>query len=164
MPKRPSMGRRAPLALGAPDDGRALKDRPMTKAQDDTMRALYRIGERLNDNETFAAAGFDDVLSAAKAILSASRRLSRIAEQECNGIERWDPKARMVLASWTDADQASADKRSAKAEADAIDAFRSIYGDPVTHYAVIFQGDPRGAPIRFYLGKADDSRSPDFHF
>jgi len=136
----------------------------MTKAQTDTMRALYRIGERLNDNEAFAAAGFDDVLWAAKAILSASRRLQRISEQECNGIERWDNKARMRLASWTDADQASADKRSAKAQADAIAAFAAIFGDPVTHYAVTFQGDPRGAPIRFYLGKADESRSPDFHF
>lgn len=136
----------------------------MTKAQDDTMRALYRIGERLTDNETFAAAGFDDVLRAAKAILSASRRLQRISEQECNGIERYDAQARMRLASWTDADQASADKRRAKAENDAREAFASIFGDPVTHYAITFQGDPRGCPIGFYFDKADDARQPNFSF
>lgn len=116
---------------------------------------LYQLEKR---GATFAAPGYDAATNAATVLRSCAGRLSRIAESECNGIERWDSKAGMRLASWTEADQARADRLTAKAESEARAAVLHLFGDAVT---VAFQGDPRGAPIGLYIGAASDSRSPD---
>ncbi len=135
-------------------------------AQHDTMRALYRIGDKLDAQ--WLAGGFDDVSAAAATIRKGAAALSRIAESECNGIMRWDDQARRMLASWTDDDQARADKREAKARASILAAFDSILSGRGESFTVNFQSDPRGAPVRFYYGKAkgesEESRSADVLF
>ncbi|MGA1831625.1 hypothetical protein [Rhizobium wenxiniae] len=49
-------------------------------------------------------------------------RLDRWRTAECNGIERWDAKAGGMFATWTEADQARADKESAESR----DAIRQV--------------------------------------
>lgn len=49
---------------------------------------------------------------ACKAISRHAARLARHQLNACNGIERWDAKARRVLASWTEADQAKAERET----------------------------------------------------
>lgn len=67
-----------------------------------------------------------------------AKRLQRIAERECNGVERWDAQARQMLASWTEADQAKADKETERATKRAAE-IAARYGATVTT-----GGDPRG--------------------
>lgn len=79
---------------------------------------------------------------------SKARQLHRIAEQECNGIERWEriPDGRggtrtALLASWTEEDQANADKKSAEILSNA-ERLAAMLGARVGT-----QGDPRGAVL-----------------
>lgn len=124
----------------------------MTELQ--TIRRLYR----LSDQGAAMTGDFDAVARATRILSSASRRLSRYAETRCNGIERWDSKAGRVLASFTDDDDARLDRLEGRAEAQAVAAIAVLFGDSVT---VTFQRDPRGAPIRLWLGAPHDSRSAD---
>ena len=130
--------------------------------QHEATRQLFRIADRLESAGRATASGFDLYSDAARSIRLASKRLQRISESQCNGIERWDAKAGRVLASWTESDDASADKRRDKAESAIAAAFASLFGDAV---AVTFQNDPRGAPVRIWIGRApSESASPDMHF
>lgn len=80
---------------------------------------------------------------------SRARQLHRIAEQECNGIERWQTitdyqtgKTRQaLLASWTDEDQAQADAKTAEILHNAR-RLAALLGAVVGT-----QGDPRGAVL-----------------
>ncbi|TIX28863.1 hypothetical protein [Mesorhizobium sp.] len=82
----------------------------------------------------------------AETLVRLGKRALRIAEQKCNGIERYDAKARQVLASWTEADEARAEKTIAKIEADAA-AILQPYGAT----DIKAQGDPRGFVLTFRL-------------
>ncbi len=107
----------------------------------DLLRRMYRAAD-----QTGLPAG--DVMAGARLLRLAAFQLGRIAESECNGIERWDSKARMVLASWTEADQARADRLTARHEQRARDALAVAYGASWGDVLEIkFQGDPRGAPF-----------------
>ena len=80
----------------------------------------------------------------AQALVVLGRRAERIATQMCNGIERWDPKAGRLLASWDEKDEARAERQQeiiAK-KAGAILA-RYAAGD------VKVGGDPRGYCLTF---------------
>jgi hypothetical protein len=128
--------------------------------QHETTRQLFRISDKLIDGTPDS--DFGAFSSAARIIRLACARLHRISESECNGIERYDAKARMVLASWNDKDQESADKRRAKAESDIAAAFARHFGQRV---AVTFQNDPRGAPVRVWINRQpSESASPDMYF
>lgn len=112
------------------------------------QKTLFRAAERQGINSV-------DVFAAAPELRRAAFILNRISEQECNGIERWDSKAKMMLGSWTEADQARADKRRAKAESRVKAALVVAYGaDWDNAFTLEFQGDPRGAPV--YLNSATD--------
>ena len=116
------------------------------------MTALYALERR--GAVYLPDLGFMATQRAAESLRSCAGRLSRIAESECNGIQRYDAKAGRVLASWNEQDQARADRLTAKAESEAREAVAAIFGDSV---AVTFQGDPRGAPIRLWIGAPSES-------
>jgi len=88
----------------------------------------------------------------AEALIRLGKRASRIAIQQCNGIQRYDTAARRVLASWTEADEARADKACDKIAKDAA-AILEPYG--ATEISV--GGDPRGFTLkwRFASGRSN---------
>ena len=111
--------------------------------QHEVMKTLYSIMGRMK----LESKGWDVTAFAAREIRLAHRILDRNATARCNGIERWDAQARMRLASWTDDDEARADKSDARAEARVKDALRALFGDRKGEVSIHFQGDPRGALI-----------------
>jgi hypothetical protein len=111
--------------------------------QHEVMKTLYGLMGRMK----LESKGWDVTAFAAREIRLAHRILDRNATARCNGIERWDEQARMRLASWTDDDEARAEKSDARAEARVRDALREFFGDRKGEVAVYFQGDPRGALI-----------------
>lgn len=114
------------------------------KAQYESMRTLYRLADDLD----VGTGGFDKTAFTARELRLASATLLRISEQECNGIERWDAKAKMRLASWTEEDQTRSEARRAKQEKRVMDALESFFdAETFKRLRVEFQGDPRGAMI-----------------
>ena len=122
--------------------------------QIDSIRQLYRLADKLvlegYESDLLPGYRFMAFERAAKEIRLASNALQRISESECNGIERYDSKARMRLASWTDSDQLSADRRRAKHEARIIDALSCLLGPWLFNRAIQleFQRDPRGSMLQ----------------
>lgn len=82
----------------------------------------------------------------AESLVRLGKRAARIAEQRCNGIQRYDVKARMVLASWTEDDEARADKAASRIEKEAA-AILQPYGAT----EINANNDPRGFGLRFRL-------------
>ena len=82
----------------------------------------------------------------AEKLIRLGKRAARIAKQRCNGIQRYDAKARQTLATWTDDDEARAEKATAKVEADA----RAIL-EPYGASDIKAHGDPRGFVLTFRL-------------
>jgi hypothetical protein len=111
--------------------------------QHDVMKTLYGLMGRMK----LESKGWDVTAFAAREIRLAHRILDRNAINRCNGIERWDAQAQMRLASWTDDDEARADRLDARAEARVRDALRALFGDRKGEVSIHFQGDPRGALI-----------------
>lgn len=127
----------------------------MTYKQHEVMKTLYGLINRMK----LESKGWDQTTRIAREIRLAHRILDRNAIARCNGIERWDAQARMRLASWTDDDEARAEKSDARAEARVRDALRALFGDRKSEVAVRFQGDPRGALIVIEPAGADGSGS-----
>lgn len=115
----------------------------MTYKQHDVMKTLYGLMERFQIDSK----GWDVTAFTAREIRLAHRILDRNAINRCNGIERYDHKAKMRLASWTDEDEARAEKSDARAEARVRAALGAFFGDKAKEFKVYFQGDPRGALI-----------------
>jgi hypothetical protein len=111
--------------------------------QHEIMRTLYQLMNRMK----LQSQGWDVTLFTAREIRLAHRILNRNAINRCNGIERWDAQAQMRLASWTDDDEARAEKSDARAEARVRAALREFFGDRRGEVSVHFQNDPRGALI-----------------
>lgn len=82
----------------------------------------------------------------AEALIRMGIRAQRLALQRCNGVERYDAKARRMLASWTDADEERADKSTARIRKDA-----SALLEPYGATDVSVAGDPRGFCLTFRL-------------
>jgi len=82
----------------------------------------------------------------AETLCRLGKRALRIAEQKCNGIPRYDAKARQVLAHWTEEDEARAEKAIAKIEAAATKILTGYGADNVKAH-----GDPRGYVLTFRL-------------
>lgn len=82
----------------------------------------------------------------AESLIRLGKRAAKIAVDRCNGIQRYDATVRQMLATWTDDDDARADKAAAKIEAEAI-AILSDYGAT----AISAHGDPRGFCLTFRL-------------
>lgn len=102
--------------------------------------ALYRSGMlRKNINGLH-------LQEACKALSRHIARISRWRLAQCNGIDRWDSKAHGFFASWTDEDQARADKETAESKAAIQKALRQFAAP-----GVVFKwySDPRaGAVVR----------------
>jgi hypothetical protein len=98
---------------------------------------------------------------AARVIRRNSAALQRSHESRCNGIPRYDAKARAVLASWTAEDGARANRIEARARARIVAEFRAMFGGAVS---IEFNCDPRGAPVRVYVGAVNPSRHADMTF
>lgn len=64
--------------------------------------------------------------AACKTIARHAARLARHQINACNGIERWDQKAQRFLASWTEEDQAKAERET--------DASRKAIRDELRFY------------------------------
>ena len=73
------------------------------------QESLFRIADR------HGATG-GDLFRAAPELRRAAFRLNSINVSECNGVERWNPQLRRMLAEWNDSDQARADRLREKAE------------------------------------------------
>ena len=123
--------------------------------QHEVMKTLYSVMDRMK----LESKGWDQTSRIARDIRLAHRILNRNAINRCNGIERWDAQAQMRLASWTDDDEARAERSDARAEARVRDALRALFGDRRGEVAIYFQGDPRGALIVIEPAGADGSGS-----
>ncbi len=127
----------------------------------DTMKRLYRMHEyepgfQLND-----ATSYTDKADAVADMIKAARVLDRGAVARCNGIERYDAKARMVLASWTEADEAKAEKADERAEARVKAALSVIYGATWAERIELETcGDPRGPMVKLWAKGFKDQGSP----
>lgn len=82
----------------------------------------------------------------AESLVRPGKRAARIAVQRCNGISRYDAKAGRVLETWTEDDEARADKACDKIAKEAAKILES-YG--ATNIQV--GGDPRGFNLKFHL-------------
>jgi hypothetical protein len=115
----------------------------MTYKQHDVMKTLYNLADRFD----LQLQAWDHTATIAREIRLSHRILERNAVNRCNGIERWDSKAQMRLAQWTDEDEARAEKSDAKAEARVRAAIAALFAGKDHLVNVRFQGDPRGALI-----------------
>jgi hypothetical protein len=82
----------------------------------------------------------------AESLVRLGKRAHRIAENLCNGIERYDSKAGRVVASWTESDETAAEKSRERIEREARDILAE-YGAT----GINASGDPRGFCLRFRL-------------
>ena len=123
----------------------------MAYKQHDVMKTLYGLMDRYG----IESKGWDVTAFTAREIRLAHRILDRNAINRCNGIERYDHRAKMRLAQWTGADEARAEKSDAKAEARVRAALDTFFGDKAKEFKVYFQGDPRGALIVVDLAGTD---------
>lgn len=116
----------------------------------DLLRVLYRLHE-YEPGFQLSNASYSDKADAALALVKSSRALKRMAVARCNGIPRYDAKARMVLASWTDDDETRAERADKRAETRIRDAMVTIYGsDWADRIDLECQGDPRGAMVKLW--------------
>lgn len=121
------------------------------KATLDLAKQVYRLIDK--EPATFcpnAGSTYSEKLEGCDKLRRAAASLQRWAEKACNGIERWDAKAKMRLATWTDADEAAKEKAQDRAEKLALTALHLIFAEKLNGLNVEFQRDPRGAMIKLY--------------
>jgi hypothetical protein len=132
----------------------------MTTVKEETLaqvKTIYRLHDVEPGFQITEGATMWQVSDAVEATIRASRTLERNAVKRCNGIERYDAKARMVLASWTDADEASAERSDDRAEAKVKAALAVIYGATWGERIDLeTSGDPRGAMVKLWTKGSKD--------
>lgn len=107
----------------------------------DLQRAMYSAANRQGSDSV-------NIWEAAPELRRAAFRLNSINESECNGVERWNPKIRLMESQWNDSDQARADRLREKAESRVKTALVLAFGETWEKFFKLeFVGDPRGAPI-----------------
>lgn len=72
--------------------------------------AIYRSG--LVGSTRGGPSPAKHITVAAKAVARHAARIARHQVNACNGIDRWDQKAQRFVASWTEEDQAKADRET----------------------------------------------------
>jgi hypothetical protein len=82
----------------------------------------------------------------AEALGRLGRRAKRIATDRCNGVYRYDAKTRRSIQTWTEEDEARADKATAKIEAQAAEILAPYGATDIQAH-----GDPRGHVLTFCL-------------
>lgn len=139
---------------------------PTVKEQTlDAMKRLYRMHEYEPGFQLAEATSYTEKADAVAEIIRAARVMDRNAVNRCNGVERYDAKARMVLASWTDADEAKAEKADERAEARVKAALAVIYGATWAERIDLETcGDPRGPMVKLYAAGFKDQGSPRLSF
>lgn len=121
----------------------------IAKEAQELLATVYRLDE--TGRAALAASDRLDKLAACRAIVKAARGLLRNAEKRCNGIERWNAKARMVLAEWTDADEEKAERGDERGEKAIREALAVLYGPTwAERLELETQGDPRGAMVKVW--------------
>ena len=81
----------------------------------------------------------------------AAMRMQSLNEQACNGVMRWDDKARRMLPSWDDSDESRNVAATERAREKATIAIAGIFGPNwFQAFELEFQRDPRGAPIKIH--------------
>lgn len=136
----------------------------MTTIREDAaqlLRSIYRLHEVEPGFQVDAASSYGVIADGAEAIIRAARIMDRNAVKRCNGIERWNGRARMVLASWTEADEAKAEKSDDAAEAKVKAALAAIYGATWPERIDLETcGDPRGPMVKLWAKGFRDHGSP----
>lgn len=127
-------------------------------------RTVYRLHD-VEPGFQIADAPMWKVADAVADIIRAARTMDRNAVNRCNGIERWDAKAGMRLAEWTDADEAKAERSDERAEAKVKAALAVIYGATwADRIEMETQGDPRGAMVKLWTKGSKDKGWPRLTF
>lgn len=91
-------------------------------------------------------------LQPAADLRKAAMRLQTLNEQPCNGIPRWNEKAKMVLSEWNESDEKRNDAATERARDKARKAVAELFGENWAQYLELeFQRDPRGAAIKINL-------------
>lgn len=81
----------------------------------------------------------------------AAMRLQSLNELACNGVMRWDEKARRVLPQWNERDESRNEAATERARGKARAAVDAIFGERWDEYFELeFQRDPRGAAIKLH--------------
>lgn len=91
-----------------------------------------------------------NALDDADKIIRAGNTIVRWSVLQCNGIERWDEKARQRLSTWTEEDQARCDKaieKAGKAIAAVLADYR-LSKDACHARGWSINRDPRGSAVR----------------
>ena len=70
---------------------------------------------------------------------------ARRAVMACNGIQRYDAKARQSFATWTEADELAKERADDRAKAKAAEIAKRYRAKVTTH------GDPRGCVMRLHF-------------
>jgi hypothetical protein len=97
-----------------------------------------------------------NIFGNAQELRLAAFQLDRINMMRCNGVERYDPKLRRVMAEWTDKDEARAERIMEKNRARFLAGMAKCYGEYWRDfYRVEFNCDPRGAPCKVFAAKDD---------
>ena len=91
-----------------------------------------------------------DLLDSARDLAGAAGILHWASELECNGVERFDPAAGCMAATWTDKDQARVDRRVFNAAGKAQAALDRLFGRG--ELVAEAQDDPRGAALHVLDG------------
>lgn len=131
----------------------------------EALRRVYRMHEYEPGFQLAEGQGFCEVENALAEIIRAARVMDRNAVNRCNGIERWDAKAGMRLAEWTDADEAKAERSDERAEAKVKAALAVIYGATWAERIDLETcGDPRGPMIKLWAKGFKDHGSPRLSF
>lgn len=134
----------------------------------EAISGLYHALERADIHGIFT---FREVSEMADTLRISGNSLRRIHENECNGIERWDAKTGMRVASWTDEDQQKADKAieryrfKALSVVDKINELVKISPLVAAPIVVGFNSDPRGPAIKLFVDPEDpDTGTPTVSF
>jgi len=131
----------------------------------EALRRVYRMHEYEPGFQLAEGHDFGDLENALAEIIRAARIMDRNAVNRCNGIERWDAKARMRLAEWTDADEAKAERSDEKAEARVKAALAVIYGATwADRIDLETCGDPRGPMVKLWAKGFRDQGWPRLSF
>lgn len=136
--------------------------------KEDTAEALRRVYAQHECEPGFqidAAASYGQIADSVETIIRAARTMDRNAVNRCNGIERYDAKAKMRLGSWTEADEAKAEKSDERAEAKVTAALAVIYGATwAERIELQTYGDPRGPMVELWAKGFKDQGSPRLSF
>jgi len=133
----------------------------MTIAQDaqKLLKTLYRLHNMGLPAFQMTDSHYGAKLAACKDIASAAALRGRWAVKACNGVQRYDAKAKVWLATWTEADCVKHGKSDYLTETRIHAALVTLFGTDWQNRIVLeLQGDPRGAMVKLHETGTDNAR------